>query len=311
MTTEHDPRTRIVLSWLREDAHENPERMLLRALDDVDTTPQRRSSWPARRFSDMNTFAKVLAATAAVVAVAVVGINLLPGSETGVGGPPPPASPSAPPPSPSPSPTPKPTATPVADAPIPADGTMQPGSYVTRPLPAPDDGLTLRFTVPAGWHGFGDHTIYTDGADGTPLQFIGVTALNSDLCHWADPKGEVNVGTTVDDLVSALVAQTKYEVSDPVDVSIGGYSGKRVDVVFPANLFKQQGSSEAPGCDEGVTRLFGDGGIYGQAPDERWQTNILDVDGTRFVIIVQDYPDTSAAARAGTAAIVDSMVIEP
>ncbi len=26
MTTEHDPRTRIVLSWLHEDAHENAER---------------------------------------------------------------------------------------------------------------------------------------------------------------------------------------------------------------------------------------------------------------------------------------------
>ena len=38
MTTEHDPRTRIVLSWLREDARENPERMLLRPLDEVDAT---------------------------------------------------------------------------------------------------------------------------------------------------------------------------------------------------------------------------------------------------------------------------------
>ena len=47
MTTEHDPRTRIVLSWLREDAHENPEQMLLRALDEVDATPQRRS-WGRR-----------------------------------------------------------------------------------------------------------------------------------------------------------------------------------------------------------------------------------------------------------------------
>ena len=83
----------------------------------------------------------------------------------------------------------------------------------------------------------------------------------------------------MDDLVAALAAQTKYEVSDPVDVSIGGYSGKRVDVVYPAELFKEKGSGEAPGCDEGVTRLFGDGGIYGQGPDERWQTNILDVDG--------------------------------
>ena len=115
----------------------------------------------------------------------------------------------------------------------------------------------------------------------------------------------------MDDLVEALVAQTKFEVSDPVAVSIGGYSGKRVDVVYPAELFKEKGSSEAPGCDEGVTRLFGDGGIYGQAPNERWQTNILDVDGTRFVIILQDDPDTSAADHAGTAAIVDSMVIQP
>ena len=188
---------------------------------------------------------------------------------------------------------------------------MRPGTYVTHPLPAPDDALALTFTVPAGWYGFGDRTIFPDGADGTALQFIGVTSLNSDLCHWADPKGEVNVGTTVDDLVAALVAQTKYEVSDPVDVSIGGYSGKRVDVVFPAELFKEKGSGEAPGCDEGRTHLFGDGGIYGQGPDERWQTNILDVDGTRFVIILQDDPDTSAADRAGTAAIVDSMVVEP
>ena len=165
--------------------------------------------------------------------------------------------------------------------------------------------------MPAGWDGFGDLTIFPDGAPGLPFQFIGVTALNSDLCHWKGRKGEVNVGTTVNDLVEALVAQTKYEVSDPVDVSIGGYSGKRVDVVFPAKLFREEGSSEAPGCDEGVTRLFGDGGIYGQAPNERWQTNILDVDGTRFVIIVQDYPNTSAAEREGAAAILASMVIEP
>jgi hypothetical protein len=185
------------------------------------------------------------------------------------------------------------------------------GTYFTRPLPAPDDGLTLTFTVPAGWYGFGDGTIFPDAGPGLPLQFIGVTALNSDVCHWDGTEGEVNVGTTVDDLVAALVTQTGYEVSDPVDVSIGGYSGKRVDVVFPAELFKEEGSSEAPGCDEGLTRLFGDGGIYGQAPNERWQTNILDVDGTRFVIILQDHPDTSAADRAAAATVVDSMVIEP
>ena len=79
MTTEHDPRTRTVLSWLREDAYENPERMLLRALDEVDATPQRRS-WPAWRSNRMNTYAKLIVAAAAVLVVAFAGFQLLPRS---------------------------------------------------------------------------------------------------------------------------------------------------------------------------------------------------------------------------------------
>lgn len=84
MTTEHDPRTRIVLSWLREDAHENAERVLLRALDEVDATPQRRP-WPAWRSNRMNTYAKLIVAAAAVLVVAFAGFQLLPRSG-GVGG---------------------------------------------------------------------------------------------------------------------------------------------------------------------------------------------------------------------------------
>jgi len=78
MTTERDPGTRIVLSWLREETHENAERVLLRALDEVDTTPQRRSWWPARRSNSMNTYVKLFAAAAAVLVVAVVGYQFLP-----------------------------------------------------------------------------------------------------------------------------------------------------------------------------------------------------------------------------------------
>jgi hypothetical protein len=85
MTTEHDPRTRIVLSWLREDAYENPEHLLLRALDEVDATPQRRSWWPAWRSNRMNTYAKLIVAAAAVLVVAFAGFQLLPRSG-GVGG---------------------------------------------------------------------------------------------------------------------------------------------------------------------------------------------------------------------------------
>jgi hypothetical protein len=79
MTTDRDPRTRIVLSWLREDAHESAEALLLRALDEVDATPQRRSWWPAWRSNHMSTYAKLFAAAAAVLVVAVVGYQFLPG----------------------------------------------------------------------------------------------------------------------------------------------------------------------------------------------------------------------------------------
>ncbi len=85
MTIERDPRTRIVLSWLREDAHENTERMLLRALDEVDATPQRRSWRPAWRTTRMSGYAKLVAAAAMVLVVAIGGYQLLPG-DAGSGG---------------------------------------------------------------------------------------------------------------------------------------------------------------------------------------------------------------------------------
>jgi hypothetical protein len=95
MTTDQDPGTRIVLSWLREETHENAELVLLRALDDVDTTPQRRSWWPAWRTNRMNTYAKLIAAAAALVVVVVGGYQLLPrGSGPGGTNAPPPPSPS-------------------------------------------------------------------------------------------------------------------------------------------------------------------------------------------------------------------------
>jgi hypothetical protein len=99
MTTDSDPRTRIVLSWLREDAHEHTERMLLRALDEVDTTPQRRSWWPAWRSNRMNIVTKVAVAAAAVLVVAFAGDQLLPRTG-GIGGQPTTAPTSTPSPTP-------------------------------------------------------------------------------------------------------------------------------------------------------------------------------------------------------------------
>jgi hypothetical protein len=84
MSQERDV-TRLVRSWIREDQHESADRILGVVLDRLDTTPQRRSWWPARRSNRMNTYAKLIVAAAAVLVVAFAGFQLLPRSG-GVGG---------------------------------------------------------------------------------------------------------------------------------------------------------------------------------------------------------------------------------
>lgn len=71
----------VVRSWLREDGHEDADRVLFSVLDELDTTPQRHASWLARRFPIMNSATLRLGiAAVAVVVVALLGVNLLPGA---------------------------------------------------------------------------------------------------------------------------------------------------------------------------------------------------------------------------------------
>jgi len=84
MTADRDV-TRIVRSWLHEDAHEDADRVLNLVLDEIDTTPQRRASWLARRTPTMNNYARFGLVAAAVVLFAAVGIGLL--ARSGIGGP--------------------------------------------------------------------------------------------------------------------------------------------------------------------------------------------------------------------------------
>lgn len=239
-----------------------------------------------------------LAAAATVVAL-VVGAQLFgSGSTGGAGG--------------GPTTTPEPSVAP--------EGVLPPGRYALHPLPAPNDSLTVAFTVGEGWEAIFESALIPSGdpgygpPGGMAILFEDVTTLNGDPCAWSGTDDDVTVGPTVDDLVEALLAQTAYEVSDPVDVSIGGYSGRRVDIVVPTDPFPRQ-ADDAPECDEGNyymwSTVHGESGIYVQGPADRWHTNILDVDGTRLVIVTRDFPGTSSADRAEMDAIVDSLVIDP
>jgi hypothetical protein len=134
MSQERDV-TRLVRSWIREDHHESADRILGVVLDRLDTTPQRRSWWPAWRSNRMNTYAKLIAAAAAVLIVAVVGYQFLP-SNGGVGGQPTMA------PSPSPALLARGTFTLGDNVATELDATRS-GASVTGIMTISDDGLRL------------------------------------------------------------------------------------------------------------------------------------------------------------------------
>ena len=302
MTTERDPRARIVLSWLREDAHEDAERVLLRALDEVDATPQRRSRWPARRTLDMNFALKFGLAAAAVLVVALVGYNLLPG-KGGFG-----TQPSARPTAtsiPSLAQSPEPTS---GGPPLLPDGPLAAGTYVALPFSSPNAAMKFTLTVPDGWDGYPPAAVTPNAGPGAPdggaVALLLVTALYRDPCN-ADSGGPlIPAGESVDDLVSAFgEVGPSYEIGAAVDVTLDGYSGKRLELVLPSDV-------DFATCERGEYWIW-EPGPWAQGPGNRWNVWILDIEGTRVVILAHDFPGTPPAVQAQFQDIVDSIVIEP
>jgi hypothetical protein len=306
MTTERDPQTRTVLSWLREDAYENAERVLLRALDEVDATPQRRSWWPARRSQTMNAYKKLAIAAATVLVVGVVGYSLL--RSPGPGGQPTPATSVAPSPTPTSNPTTEPTrsAGPRTVTPF---GPGSPTVYCPAPTVDPDcvedprdDSITVTYTVPEGWDELGTMVWIDENAppDGAAVGFARGSWLWSQPCTPTDTDApDIRVGPTVDDFATALVDHPLLDVTTPVDVTLSGFSGKYLDLQVPADI-----------SDCAVYRPL-EAHIYAQGPGQRWHMWILDVGGVRVIVESSDYAATSPIRLAEEQAIIDSMVITP
>lgn len=237
----------------------------------------------------MNTIAKFGLAAAVVAIAAVLGLNYLAAPNIG---------------SPSmvdvtPSPSPSPTPQPLGDIPL------DPGTVVATGFGA-SESVTFTFIVPDGWVGFSGVGVLpvsgTEAPDGMGIGFGEVNAgLFRDPCRWAVDAPEIPVGPTVEDLANALAAQSAFEASDPVEVSLGGYSGQRVDLRLP---------SDVESCDMGEFYPWV-GSLYAQGPNNRWDVWILDVEGDRLIVIATHFPGTSAEDLAEQQGIIDSLVIEP
>ncbi len=296
MTTQRDA-NRIVRSWLHEEQYETADRILESALLQIDTTPQRRPPWPARRFADMNTYAKLAIAAAAVVVVALAGFRMLPAGDGNVG-----VSPTAsPPPSTSASlaPTSAPTATP-SDPPFFPAGPIESGRHS---IVLSGESLSLDFPR-SGWI-----------SNGTFRTFAG--AGHAAFIFWTDPPTNVYsdpctqqpldppAGDTPGELAAAVSSIPGTDlVEGPTDATIGGQPAKVVSIRIREDV----------DCSNTAFSLWYSGEpSEGRWPDTLGETVtvwIIDVDGTIVWIDGSVSPNATPTLPEEMQQIVESIRFE-
>ncbi len=138
---------------------------------------------------------------------------------------------------------------------------------------------------------------------GVGVGFVDVDNVFADPCRarLADPP----VGQTVDDLVTAL-ADLPGDATTAIDVTVDGFDGKQIEFTLPDY-------TQDPDCvpfflwryDNSSGALYPD--VWAQGPNQHNRVWILDVDGTRLVIMAWYLPDTSDEDRAALEEIVNSI----
>jgi hypothetical protein len=292
---------RLLRHWMDDGPTRMPDRIVDVVADRISVQRQRRS-WRLPWRLPMNSFVKLGAAVAAVLVVAVVGWNLLPKS-SGPGG--------DPTPTPIPTPIPTPTGTPVATGPVDLpDGAVVPGRY-RMTLFEDASSPSVVADVPAGWQGIGGNALVSPGEDtttGIVIALIEADGLFSDPCQWVD--GRVVVGPTVDDLVTALKANTSYPSSAATPVTFGKFEGQELELQLPGDDVLSTCDRASPNTPP-LYYVFSGGGPYAQGPNSRWHLYIVDVDGTRLITLVSIAEGTPDADVAAAMTIVESFEFTP
>ena len=238
-------------------------------------------------------------AAAAVVAIALIGSQLIGSDPGGTGA----GATSSPEPSVAePTPTPEPSPSTAAGLPV--------GSTVELH----NETLRIQATIPGpGWepdefgpttNGGGDEN---DGAwvVGT---WAGQKRVPGDPCHWASTMPDAPA-TTLDETVAALAGQATRDASAPVDVTVDGHPGRVITLHVPADI----AYSAADGftdCDEGkFCTMASDGScdMWYMAPDEFQEIWIVDVDGEFYYETGNYYPETPPDVVEELQALLGSM----
>ena len=287
MTTNKEME-RIVRSWLEPGLTTLTDDVLDPVLDQLPATPQRRPVWPPRRIRYVGSFAKFSLAAAALVVVAIVGINLASRSGQPIVG--------NTPASPSPS---------VDSAIPPSDCTgLYPDGGTYRATVGP---LGVTATMPAGWYGLRSQFLLVKAqclfGGSLKLEVAMVTHVYTDACDW---RGTAIEATTPAAVTNALSAQVGHETVGPTDVTIGGYPASRFEFSFPDDF---DGDTA---CDDGTIWLFPgdpDPGIFNFDPGSTMTVYVVDVDGLTVAAVASfSTADTSADTTAANIAALDTIV---
>ena len=181
-----------------------------------------------------------------------------------------------------------------------------------------DLSIGITFTVPDGWtwntsdhvDDRGKHVDARDGLikkatgrlgpQGMSLQFLRGGWLFSDPCRKNDAPPDIRVGPTANDFAKALASHPLLDVTTPVPVTLGGHSGKYLDLQVPPDI---------AGCTAGYRPWAPT--YYAPDPNHRWHIWSLDVDGVRVVVLSEDFAGTSPGDLAEMQAVIESIQIGP
>jgi hypothetical protein len=261
-----------------------------------------------------NNIVRVGLAAAAVVVIAIIAINLLPGTNPPGG-------------DPSVSPSAEPSA--AAQSAEPSSWTgLQPGPFVVSDANAPVQ-VTVEIASPGWSHSAENEFLHKDddgldapesvGAALLAWQWPAGTGINvyGDPCQWSTTT-PATPATTPDEIAEALAAQAQTEPTDTVDVTLDGNAGKAITLTVPMSYHQDPDVSreeEFAACDLALFGFYGselenEPARNAQGPgqvDELW---IVNVDGS-FVILDASYgPSTPANLIEEMRAMAESATFE-
>lgn len=256
-----------------------------------------------------NIVVRVGLVAAAVVVIAVIAINLLPGAGPTPGG--------------------APTVSPSVEPTQPAEQTPEPsGQAGVEPGPhviwedAPGVG-SITLTLPSGWEVFADahYLIDLDYDDVGILAYAGDLWVYEDPCQWSTTL-PATPATTVDEVIDALGNQATRNASDPVD--IGFENGEAQRFVGQSITLRVPDDAVLSDCDEGTfgtltepetaydpqgtTDPIDNPTLTAQGPGQTDEFLVVDVDGVPVTFNLKYWDDTPADAIEEMRAIVESAV---